>query len=132
MFENFDEEKISATMEATMGERLDGMAAKIKAQWEKIREWFASTIKAIANYFVSGEKLVSANSGKIPAAMKRCTAKVKIHEYNDPANAVDRCYVLVDKVTDGGATGNKEDVLKAMLEFVNKNLNNPEMFGKDV
>ena len=27
---------------------------------------------------------------------------------------------------------NREDVLKAMLEFVNKNLNDPKMFGKDV
>lgn len=114
MFENFDEEKISTTMEATMGERLDGMAAKIKQQWEKMKAWFISTAKAIANYFVSGEKLVSANSGKIPAAMKRCTAKVKIHQYNDPANAVDRCYVLVNKVKDRGATGNKEGVLKAI------------------
>lgn len=26
----------------------------------------------------------------------------------------------------------REDVMMAMLEFVNKNLNNPEMFGKDV
>lgn len=30
------------------------------------------------------------------------------------------------------SNSNREDVLKAMLEFVNKNLNNPEMFGKDV
>ena len=27
---------------------------------------------------------------------------------------------------------NREDVLKAMLEFVDKNLNDPKMFGKDV
>lgn len=26
----------------------------------------------------------------------------------------------------------REDVLKAMLEFVDKNLNDPKMFGKDV
>ena len=26
----------------------------------------------------------------------------------------------------------REDVMMAMLEFVNKNLNSPEMFGKDV
>ena len=30
------------------------------------------------------------------------------------------------------SNSNREDVLKAMLEFVNENLNNPEMFGKDV
>lgn len=30
------------------------------------------------------------------------------------------------------SNSNREDVLKAMLEFVNKNLNDPEMFGKDV
>lgn len=31
-----------------------------------------------------------------------------------------------------GSNSNREDVLKAMLEFVDKNLNNPEMYGKDV
>lgn len=30
------------------------------------------------------------------------------------------------------SNSNREDVLKAMLEFVNKNLNDPEMFGKDI
>lgn len=30
------------------------------------------------------------------------------------------------------SNSNREDVLRAMLEFVNKNLNDPEMFGKDV
>ena len=30
------------------------------------------------------------------------------------------------------ANSNREDVLKAMLEFVNKNLNDPKMFGKDI
>ena len=30
------------------------------------------------------------------------------------------------------SNSNREDVLKVMLEFVNKNLNDPKMFGKDV
>lgn len=30
------------------------------------------------------------------------------------------------------SNSNREDVLKAMLEFVNKNLNDPKMYGKDV
>ena len=30
------------------------------------------------------------------------------------------------------SNSNREDVLKAMLEFVDKNLNDPKMFGKDV
>lgn len=30
------------------------------------------------------------------------------------------------------SNSNREDVMKAMLEFVNKNLNDPEMYGKDV
>ena len=30
------------------------------------------------------------------------------------------------------SNSNREDVLKAMLEFVNKNLNDPKIFGKDV
>ena len=30
------------------------------------------------------------------------------------------------------SNSNREDVLKAMLEFVNKNLNDHKMFGKDV
>lgn len=30
------------------------------------------------------------------------------------------------------SNSNRKDVLKAMLEFVDKNLNDPEMFGKDV
>lgn len=30
------------------------------------------------------------------------------------------------------SNSNREDVLKAMLEFVDKNLNNPKIFGKDV
>lgn len=114
MYEYFDEEKISSTMEATMGERLDGMVAKIKKQWEKIRNWFVATMKSIANYFVSGEKLVSTNSGKIPAAMKKCTAKVKMYDYEDPNKALDKCYVLVNKAKDRGATSSKEGVLRAV------------------
>lgn len=30
------------------------------------------------------------------------------------------------------SNSNREDVIKAMLEFVDKNLNNPNMYGKDV
>ena len=30
------------------------------------------------------------------------------------------------------SNSNREDVMKAMLEFVDKNLNNPNMYGKDV
>ena len=30
------------------------------------------------------------------------------------------------------SNSNREDVMKAMLEFVDKNLNDPKMFGKDV
>lgn len=30
------------------------------------------------------------------------------------------------------SNSNREDVIKAMLEFVDKNLSNPKMFGKDV
>lgn len=30
------------------------------------------------------------------------------------------------------SNSNREDVLKAMLEFVEKNVNNPDMYGKDV
>ena len=30
------------------------------------------------------------------------------------------------------SNSNREDVLKAMIEFVNKNLNDPKLFGKDV
>lgn len=30
------------------------------------------------------------------------------------------------------SNSNREDVIKAMLEFVDKNLNDPKMYGKDV
>lgn len=30
------------------------------------------------------------------------------------------------------SNSNREDVMKAMLEFVDKNLNDPKMYGKDV
>ena len=30
------------------------------------------------------------------------------------------------------SNSNREDVLKAMQEFIDKNTENPEMFGKDV
>ena len=30
------------------------------------------------------------------------------------------------------SNSNREDVMKAMLEFVDKNLSDPEMYGKDV
>lgn len=30
------------------------------------------------------------------------------------------------------SNSNREDVIKVMLEFVDKNLNNPKMYGKDV
>ena len=37
-----------------------------------------------------------------------------------------------DKRTMYISNSNREDVIKAMLEFVDKNLNDPKMFGKDV
>lgn len=30
------------------------------------------------------------------------------------------------------SNSNREDVIKSMLEFCDKNLNDPEMFGKDI
>ena len=30
------------------------------------------------------------------------------------------------------SNSNREDVMKAMLEFIDKNLNDPKMYGKDV
>ena len=30
------------------------------------------------------------------------------------------------------SNSNREDVMKAMLEFVDKNINDPKMYGKDV
>lgn len=30
------------------------------------------------------------------------------------------------------SNSNREDVIKSMLEFCNKNLNDPKMFGKDI
>lgn len=30
------------------------------------------------------------------------------------------------------SNSNREDIIKSMLEFCDKNLNDPEMFGKDV
>lgn len=103
MFDDFDEEKISVTIEATMKERAGGLVNSIKQQWEKIKAWFAATAKAIANYFVAGEKLVNENKAIIPEAMKKCEARVKMFDYNMPKAAMDKCTSMVIAVRAAGA-----------------------------
>lgn len=117
MYEKFDEEKLQATIEATMGDRVDSLVAKVKKQWEKIKAWFVAVAKSIANYFASGEKLVSENAGKIPAAMKKCTAKVKIFDYKDPDAAMNKCTAYVDRLKVKGLdnyTNSKQSMTKVV------------------
>ena len=117
MYEKFDEEKLQTTIEATMGEIVDSLVTKVKQQWEKIKAWFAAVAKSIVNFFTSGEKLVSENAGKIPGAMKNCSAKVKIFDYKDPDAAMNKCTAYVDRLKVKGLdvyTNSKQSMTKVV------------------
>lgn len=115
MYENFNEEKINVAMEATIKERAVKAKEAIKRQWAKITAWFAATMKAIANYFTSGEDLVAKNKSAIPDAMKACKAKVKIYAYQPVSAAVSKCTDLVDKAKVAGASKTSKDAVLAAV-----------------
>ena len=77
MYDDFEEERIASVMEGALKEKAGKAAEYIKKKWQQIKEWFASTFKAIANHFKSGETLVRQNGKKIDEGMKRSHLKVK-------------------------------------------------------
>ena len=82
IYENFDEEKLSYTIEATEEKQKGSILQTLQAQWEKIKQWFINISQTITNFFVNGEKLVKEHRDKIPNAIKNCNVKVKMNEYN--------------------------------------------------
>lgn len=115
MFDEFDEEKITATIEASIKEKASGLAAKVKEQWEKIKAWFVATAKAIANHFLSGEKLVEKYRSEIPGAMEKCKKQVKMPLYNEPKQAINNCFLLIQRIEKMAySMDNKDQLLKSV------------------
>ena len=128
MYEDFDEEKIQATLEAAKEEKKEGLGQKIKNLWQRIKEWFAKAIKTIAVHFQSGETLVIKYKKDIPKALQQSTAKVKCKAFRDPDKCMATIIGLVGdlKVRTGGRT--KETILK-MVGVSDKNGINEKVEG---
>ena len=114
MYDDFNEEKIMSVMEGSMKEKAGKAADYIKQKWQQIKQWFASTFKAIANHFTSGEKLVQKHKNAIPKAIAESTAKVKIPVLKDMDEANGKCRDIVGGLKASRISGDKgkEEVLK--------------------
>lgn len=115
MYDNFEEERILSVMEGSMKEKASKAAEYIKQKWQQIKQWFASTFKAIANHFTSGEELVKKYKNEIPKAIANSGAKVKMPKIlNDPDRANAECVKIVEALKASRISGDKgkEQVLK--------------------
>lgn len=130
MYEEFNEEKMEAALEATMSDRMTKAADGIKAQWAKLAAWFEEILRIVTNLFVDGAKLVKENSTKIGPAMKACSAKVNMVDYKPLGPAIAECNsMMIDlkgnaaakgasKASVLGAIGAKDD--KSVSEIIRK------------
>jgi hypothetical protein len=117
MYDDFDEERISGLMEAVNNERLKKIGAQVQAQWDKLKEWFTSVIRAVENFFNSGEQLLKKYKTIIPDAIKNCKAKVKMNNWNDPDTAHQKCLAKIMALTKVAFSDRSyEENKKSMLE----------------
>lgn len=112
IYENFDEEKLSYTIEATEEKQKGSILQTLQAQWEKIKQWFVNITQTITNFFVNGEKLVKENREKIPNAIKNCNVKVKMNEYNPQSGLSAKVLSLSTKIK---SLATKEGMTKESL-----------------
>lgn len=112
MYDNFDEEKLSYTIEATEEKQKGSVLQTLQAQWEKIKQWFINITQTITNFFVNGEKLVKENRDKIPNAIKNCNVKVKMNEYNPQSGLSAKVLSLSTKIK---SLATKEGMTKERL-----------------
>lgn len=109
MYNDFDEERIQATMEAANEEKKEGLGQKIKNLWARIKEWFARVIKTITTHFQSGETLVAKYRKQIPTAMNQSTAKISYRPFNDPESVKKQIESMVGRLKVVGKS--KEQIL---------------------
>lgn len=116
MYENFDTEEIAPIIEATMKERAESLWKKVKDLWEKIKAWFKKMFAAIKNFFMSNNKLLAKYEGQIAKRMKACDVEVNCHEWNDPTDAINDSYELLNLLKLEAAENykSKDDLLKAI------------------
>ena len=112
MYDDFDEEKIYNVMEAAKEEKKGGLVQKIKGLWEKIKQWFTSAFRAIANHFQSGEALVNKYRKEIPNAMRQSKAKIKMRPIRSFAEATGNIEGKVAKLQAVGKS--KQDILDSI------------------
>ena len=99
MYDDFDEDRISGIVEAVNNERLKKIGDQVQAQWNKLKEWFTSVMRAVENFFSSGEQLLKKYKTIIPDAIKNCKAKVKMNNWNDPDTAHQKCLAKIMALT---------------------------------
>ena len=99
MYDDFDEDRISGLMEAVNTERFKKIGNQVQEQWNKLKEWFTSVIRAVENFFNSGEQLLKKYQTIIPDAIKNCKAKVKMNNWNDPDAAHTKCLAKIMALT---------------------------------
>lgn len=117
MYDDFDEERIASVMEGAIKEKANKAAEFIKQKWQQIKQWFASTFKAIANHFTSGEELVKKHKNEIPKAIANSNAKVKMPKImGNPDDANSKCGKMVADLKASRISGDKgkEQVLKVI------------------
>ena len=116
MYENFDTEEIAPVIEATMKESAGNLWQKVKNLWEKIKAWFKKMFAAIKNFFMSNNKLLAKYEGQIAKRIKACDVEVNCHEWNDPTDAINDSYELLNlvKLEAEEKYKSKDDLLKAI------------------
>ena len=115
MYDNFNEEELSVTLEATVHERIYRFKEFVKRQWKRLQEWFLSVVKSIEGFFSSGEKFVNQYRDIIPQAIRSCKSSVVVNQYNNHLQATSKCTQLASDIIEmGKKASNKDEVLNKL------------------
>ena len=121
IYDNFIEEKLSITLEATMNERIYKFKEFVKRQWKRLQEWFLSVVKSIEGFFSSGEKFVNQYRDIIPQAIRSCKSSVVVNHYNDHLQATSKCTQLASDIIEMGKKASNKDEVLNKLRIKDKN-----------
>ena len=99
MYENFNEDEMEQTLEATMNERFSNLGERLSGLWEKIQAWFTSVINTISDYVSSNNKIIEKyGKANIMNALKSCGVKVRATIYASPGEIGQFVRGIVNKI----------------------------------
>lgn len=92
IYNDFNEDNIIITLEAMSKDQRDNIIKKLKAQQERISNWFSATINTLRSIIdASSEKLINDNKAAIPTAMRNCNVTIKMNEWEDLLAGLNKC-----------------------------------------